>query len=396
MLLQNAVSTTIALGVESAWGTKPAANSGALIRRVSSNLALGKDAYTSNEARSDMQINDARHGTRRPGGQIEGELSRTTYDPFIEAVQRGTWTVGVSATNTALTSVVSDAASKTFTFGGGSLITAGFRVGDVVRFTGLAATANNGKNFTILALTATVMTVAETVVTDATPDNTFTVAVVGAKVLNGIVKRSFTLEQHYPDIDVSEVFTGWRWGSMGIGVPANGITTVTFGGLGRDTEVLKNAAAPYFANPTAETTTSLLAGPTGALFLGTSQIAVVTAMDITVDLGLEAPAVVGTDLVPEIFYGRTMVSGNVTVLFEGDTVLQGFIDEMEFAVGLSLFEAEAEPRDFLRFFMPRVKLTGSSKTIGATGGVPISFPFQALRGNATGADATTLSVQRSA
>ena len=49
----------------------------------------------------------------------------------------------------------------------------------------------------------------------------------------------------------------------------------------------------------------------------------------------------------------------------------------------------------MTFKMNRVKLTGASKTVGADGGVIVSFPFQALLAPAGGGDAAgTLVVER--
>jgi hypothetical protein len=53
------------------------------------------------------------------------------------------------------------------------------------------------------------------------------------------------------------------------------------------------------------------------------------------------------------------------------------------------------PEDFLCFNMQRVKLGGATKTVGASSGVIVSCPFSALLANATGADASTLIIQRS-
>jgi len=71
------------------------------------------------------------------------------------------------------TSVTADSGTSTFTITAGSFITKGFEVGMKVRWQNLSA--NTGSDFTITTLTATVMTVSESVTTISTPDTSFKV-----------------------------------------------------------------------------------------------------------------------------------------------------------------------------------------------------------------------------
>jgi len=102
MPLQSNVNVEVRYGAETVLGTQSVA-AGQNLRRVSSTLALAKDAFTSNEVRPDQQVFDARHGVRRVAGNIQGELSTRTYDDFIEASLRGTWTAGVAITQATAT-----------------------------------------------------------------------------------------------------------------------------------------------------------------------------------------------------------------------------------------------------------------------------------------------------
>ena len=77
--------------VESSYGTVPAAASAQALRRVTSDLSLNKDVYSSNEIRTDQQVADMRHGVRRVTGTIAGELSPLTYSDFMAAAVRKAW-----------------------------------------------------------------------------------------------------------------------------------------------------------------------------------------------------------------------------------------------------------------------------------------------------------------
>ena len=114
----------------------------------------------------------------------------------------------------------------TFTASAGSFLTAGLRIGDVFRVTGSAG--NTNKNFRIVGMTATTLTVYPAPAT-ASAATTWGIAVQGKKLTTGIEQRSFTVEQYYPDIDVAETFLGCRIGEMQVSLPPTGMATVSFG-----------------------------------------------------------------------------------------------------------------------------------------------------------------------
>lgn len=394
MPLQSNVNVTLRYAPENTFGSAASAAGGQLLRRVSSTIQTAKDSFTSNEVRSDQQVFDARHGTRRAQGAISGELSVSTYDEFLEAALRGTWSSGASSSQAALTSL--SVSGSAFVAGGGSFITAGFKIGDVVRLAGFSH-ANVGKNFRITALTATNMTVSPAPAA-MTAQTTFSITVAGRKLLTGTALRSFTIEQNYPEIDVNELFTGMRVGEFGISVPPSGIATVNVGFQGQNGVVASGAGAPYFSNPAAETATGVLAGVSGALSIAGSASTVVTGLDFSINNNLSSTPVVGSNTVPEIFYGRTVVTGNVSAYLENSSLIDAFLNESEIDLQVQLDASGNDPKDFLCFRFHRVKLTGVSKTIGPDGGVIASFPFQSLLrtgGAGTAFDQSTVVVQRS-
>ena len=388
MTLQSNVNVSVRYAPETTFGT--AGTSAQALRRVSSSLNLTKDSFASNEVRTDQQVYDLRHGVRRIGGGIQGELSTQTWDAFIEASLRGTWAAGGTGGNANLTSIA--VSGSAFVAGSGSFITQGFKVGDVVRLSGFTH-ANVNKNFRITALTATNMTVYPTPAA-MTSQTTFTIAVAGKKVTTGTSKRSFTIEQHYPDSDFSEVFLGCRVASMSMSLPPTGMATVGFDFQGQDGQNLAAANAPFFASPTTETTTGILAGLNGSLLINGAASAIVTGLDFQVQNNLSSQPVVGSQIVPEIFYGRTVVTGNVSVYLQDESFVNVFLNESEIDIVAQLDAAGST--DFLCVAVNRVKFTGASKTIGPDGGVIVSFPFQALlKTGSTVYDSGTIVIQRS-
>lgn len=401
MALQSNVNVTLAYKAEASFGAQASTSGGQLIRRVTSSLVLTKDAIASNEVRADQQIGDIRHGTRRAAGSVDGELSTQTYDDWLEALLRGTWTAGLTFSQVDFTSVLASSSASTFTFASGNPITSGLKVGDVIRFTGLSVSANNAVNFRITGFSGgnnRVVAVAPAPTDIAVAATSFNVSVPGRKLVNGLQQRSFTIEQQMPDVDVSELFTGVRIGGGNFNLQPNAMATVGFDLQGQNGQVLTGAASPYFVAPTAQTTTGVLAGVSGAIRLAGVEQAVVTALQFSINNNLSSQPVVGATQVPEIFYGRSVVTGTVSAFLQDQSLLNVFLNETEVDLVAVLEAAGTAPKDFLAFSFQRVKLNGVQKSVGPDGGVIATFPFQALLktgGSGTSFDQSTVVIQRS-
>lgn len=387
-------------GSEPAPGTDPGASGAQILRRVSSSLSLAKDTYQSAEIRTDRQIGDFRHGTKRVQGNVSGELSPLTYADFFEAACRGTWSASAITDDEAtFTSVAADNATSKFTLGGGNPVTEGWRVGMIIRFTNLSEAANNSKNFVILAFAGAnnrEVTVYPAPTTH-TADTDFDVTTVGRQLIvpaSGHVSRKVAVEIYNEDVDVARLFTENRLGGFNVQLPATGMSTVDFDLMGRNMQVYESGAAPFFTAPSAVTTTGLLAAVNGLLRIGGSTVAVVTAANIQMQLSASGDAVVGSDLVPEIFLGRANVTGQMTAFFENPDLIEDFINEAEIEFLGFLTTSNAAAAAAMTFYLPRIKLGGADLQTQGEGGQSITLPFQALRyqGAAAGVESTTIQI----
>lgn len=214
------------------------------------------------------------------------------------------------------------------------------------------------------------------------------------EVVNGVLRPSFTIEQVYPDLDISETFLGCRIGDMSASVQPNGMATISFGIQGQSMSTTTGASSPVFASPTAATTTGILSGVNGTMQIDGVGSSIVTGLDFTLTNNLNSQPVVGSTTIPEIFYGRSVVTGTVSAFFDSTTLLNAFINETVVKLSIAMTGTDATS---LTFKMNKVKLNGASKTIGADGGVIVQFPFQALLATGIAGDADgTLVVERSA
>jgi hypothetical protein len=396
MAIQTGVALQVAFKKESAFGVLPTNDSAArFLRRVTTGLALSKSAFQSEEVRPDYQVGDMRHGLRAVGGDLVGELSLATYADFIAAACRRNF-AAVSSLS-ALTNVTASAAAPHFVRGSGSWITDGLRVGMVIRMTGWTTTAvgNNSKNFTIVALTATNMTVAETVVAKAAGDSV--VVSIPGKVTyvpaSGHTNDSFSVEHWAPDAAQSHRFTGCKVNSLQMALPPNDKAQVTIGFMGRDRA---KAGAQYFSSASAVTTSPMLSGLQGALFVNGAQAALVTNASISLNGNLATTGVVGDNRTPDVFAGRVDVSGQISVLFQ-DGVFDGYFDdETEVSLVLRLSADTLAAGDFMTITLPRIKLAGGQYQ-DSQQAMTQQFDFTALKGASTagGFQDTTIMFQDS-
>jgi hypothetical protein len=376
----------------------PAATGGQILRRVSSTLKLGKDTYTSNEVASHRQISDFRHGVKRvTGGPVSGEFSPGTYWDLFEAVLRGTATVAVTGSPTDFTSVSADNATSKFIFAGGDPVSKGFRIGSIVRFTTLSDPDNNSKNFLIVAFGGTsnreltVYPAPDTM----TADTSFSLTEVGQSLFmpsSGHVSRKFAIEHYFADIDIARLFTEVRLDGFNLQLPATGISTIDFTGMGRDMETYTGGAAPFFTSPTAETTTGLAAAVNGALFFQGTRVGVCTGLNIQAQLNAQSDPVVGQNYVPEVFLGRLNVTGQATIMLEDVTFINYFKNETELAL-LSFLTSNNDPNSpAASIYLPRIKLGDADSPLQGEAGIIQTCPFQALKGTSStgGNEATTI------
>ena len=64
-------------------------------RQISCSIGLAKSTYVSEEARSDRNVANLRHGTKQVNGDVGIELSYGAFDDILEAVLGGTWAANV-------------------------------------------------------------------------------------------------------------------------------------------------------------------------------------------------------------------------------------------------------------------------------------------------------------
>lgn len=390
---------------ETTYGVMPVATAAQAMRRVTSSLDLTKDTYQSNEIRPDFQVSDMRHGLRKVGGSISGELSAKTYGDFIAAALKKDFVAGASVTGASIT-VAGTAGAWTLTRAAGSWLTDGVKVGDVVRATaGAFNAANLNKNIQVTALTATVLTgvvlngsalIAEGPIASAA------VNVIGKKTFvpqSGHTDKSFSIEHWHPDAGAtgaSEVYTGCKVSKITFTLPATGMATVAVEFVGKD---VTGGTAQYFTAPTPVTVTGTMAAVNGVVKVGTATGGTITSASIEISSAQSSEPGIGSNTADQVATGRVIVTGQVTAKFDSTALRDAFYNETEISACLAFTADNTASSDFIAFTLNRLKVNGASKDDGEKILIQ-TIPYQALLNNAGGAalatDLTTISVQDSA
>ena len=406
--LQSNVSVTLAIAEESTFGVAPTTGA-RLARRSESSLGLRRESFESTEARPDQQVYDMRLGMRKVDGSIKGELSLLTWDQLFEGLLRSTWATGVSKTQAHLGGITYASSAARFVFEN-SAADAGFRVGDVIRFTAGMPTSILNKNFRVIFLSAdgkTVKTFPAPSETTSTPVATYAVQVNGKKLAVGTARKSYTIEQRYPDTDpdLSQLFTGCRVGSCAISIKPNGMVTVDWNILGQNGVWKSGSASPHFTSPEPAFKTGIFAGVNGSMRLGVASAeeteeAIVTSVDLTIDGGLKSEGVIGADVAPDVFYGPLKVTGSLSVYLTNLSIPNAFANEQDLSLVIQLTLPPTESGEIEDFFvikLPRVKLKDATSSITADGGTIFTYPFQALLTptDTLSRDEATIAFQRS-
>lgn len=401
MPIASGVFKQLAYKAETTWGTVPTASGSQALRRTTSSLDLTKETYQSNEIRPDLQIADFRHGVRSVTGRISGDLSAGTHKDFMSAILKRDYTTVTAIAGASIT-VAGSGPTYTVTRAAGSYLTDGVKIGDVIRLTaGSFNAANINKNLMVVTLTATVATVIVlngSTLTAEGPIASATVSVVGKKTFvptSGHTDRSFSIEHWFPDVALSEVFTGCKPTACAISLPPTGIATVDWDVMGED---IVTSTSQYFTSPTAATTTGSLAAVNGIVRVGSTTVATITGLTLNIAANFTGDAVVGSNVKPLMSPGRVVVTGQATCYFEDQVFRDIFLNETETSI-LAAFTADnSAAADFVSFTIPRIKFGGAAKDDGEKGIVQ-TIPFQALLnsagGTGTSTERTTLSVQDS-
>ena len=358
------VNTRIAYKKETTWGDPAGAAGGKQVRRVTADLNLTKETYSSNEISPHKQNSSSRHGVRQADGSLNGELSPGSYADFIASAVARDFTAVTGAVGAEVT-IAASGTNFTITRSAGDYLANGFLVGQVVRMTGAGLNvANVGNNLLVLSVTATVLTVqvlSSVALFPEGPIAAVDIAPAGKQTfipVTGHTDDSYSIERWFADITQSELYTGMKVGTVSVQLPATGLVTTDFTFMGKD--LTQTGTTEYFTTPTAVGTTGIFASVQGALLVNGSTAACITSADFSIERAMEPAQCVGSNAVSEIFTGKFNVTGNLSAYFSDATLRDYFDDETKVTIVLALTTSEAKNADAMTFVFPNTRMNSAS------------------------------------
>ena len=198
-------------------------------------------------------------------------------------------------------------------------------------------------------------------------------------LIAGTTRRSYTVERHHTDIGKYLRSTGCSFNALSLSVAPNSMVTGSFSVIGKAFSVASTAISG--STYSAETTTAPFDSFTGSITEGGSSIAVVTSIDLSIDNGMEALYVVGSDetLLPSI--GKSTVTGSITAYFEDATLIDKFIAET--ASSLSFVLTDLAGNSYT-VDLPNIKYNSGNPEVAGPGAITVSLDFVALYDSSTG------------
>jgi hypothetical protein len=396
MAVANGINSLMVAKKQAAEGTIATASGAQIYRRVTAEFSTVTDKFSSNEIRQSQQQPDTRLSTFRVEGDLAGEMSATTYQEFIAAALRKDFVAG--PTSGALTTIA--ATSSGFTDSANGWISAGFKVGMIVRPSGFAgaATVHNTQNFLVTAVTTNLLSCSALNGDSITPEAAGATVTVSAPGKRSYVPTTahttdwFTVAIENVDVTVYRTFIDQIVNTMEIKIPAAGMATIDFGFIGK-TENDPTTSA-YFTSPTAQTSTGNFSGATAILDVNGTLSTVCTNMEINIDSGAEPHPVIGSKYVSAVTRGKVMGSGTFTVFLEDDTYLEYFREETEISISYGMAATNVINSDAMAIHEPRIKITSADVSDGETTKlVTCAFDMLERIDADTSYEATTIAIQ---
>lgn len=398
MAIQSGKGMIVVYKAETTFNTVPGVASGARRLRFngpSPGLNLSRADIQSNESRGDRLTPLGRKGSRSVGGQYGIDVSIGELDILLPAIMQVAYVAAVTFGQAELTSLeVTD--SSTLVAGGGSFITEGVRVGDVIRLTGMDDPLNNDINLRVKTVSASTIVTHGALLTVDAADVTFTMTIL-KKATNpaagSLVRSSYWIEQYGDIIDVSAQFGGNRVNTLAFRGGPDSMATCEVGFVGASVTPLVAGSSPFYTTPTLGGTDPLTFVDAN-LSLGGVDLGVATGFELNLNANCETLPVIAANDTPDVFEGDLQISGSLQVARETLAYVSAQDAETEYEVHLMLQEsnASAAPRGAFSIFLPRILLGDVTAPMGSTGALIETLPFTAgLKVAATGYDGTMLS-----
>lgn len=191
----------------------------------------------------------------------------------------------------------------------------------------------------------------------------------------GTTRRSFTIQRKFGDLATPEFHTykGCEINSLALSVSPNAMVTTTFGIIGKDLTLGTSAiAGSTFGTDSGNTPFDSF---TGSISEGGSSIATVTAIELSLENGIEPLFSVGSQTTNRPAIGRSRLTGTLTTYFESKALYEKFLNETASSIVLTLTDVDGN--DYV-ITIPNVKYNSGQPDVAGEGAVTVAMEFIGL------------------
>jgi len=189
----------------------------------------------------------------------------------------------------------------------------------------------------------------------------------------GIVRRSFTLERRFSDVNQFMRYRGAEVDSLQLAMGTGGVVALTMGfwAMGMDVASAIVTGATYTDAPI----TAPMDALTGEVTEGGSPIAVVTSVNLNLSNGMNPRFVIGSAESLQASIGRSNLTGTMDAYFEDVSLYNKFINEETSSLSVQATDGD----NIYTFLVPKLKYTGGDVPVAGEGPISIAMPFQAMK-----------------
>lgn len=191
-------------------------------------------------------------------------------------------------------------------------------------------------------------------------------------ISDGLVEKSFTVEQGSLDISQFTLYTGVKVNQWTIDVPVDGIVTSTFSIMGKDMSISGATIDASVADPTIEEP-FFHAG--GSFLIGGVAVGNISSISLNINNEGQTNFALGESTGRDITNGFTTVTGSFTVYFDDAFYFNEFINGTNSTADFTLKDPS---NNTLQFSLPRIKYSGADRTIEGQGPILITAAFEAF------------------
>lgn len=190
----------------------------------------------------------------------------------------------------------------------------------------------------------------------------------------GTTLRSFTIEDAALDISQFRQMRGLGVSTMAISMAPNQMVNTTFSMVGSTGTIAGSTIAS--GSVTAPTTNQPFDAYSGVLEVAGTPVAVVSALEFSIANSLAPTFVIGSDLTPQLEYGRAVVEGTITAYYEDADLVNRFLNETETSLNVTV--SDPGGLNVYGFLFPRTKFNGADIPVANPQSRFITIPFVAI------------------